>query len=98
VRGAEGDCEEALEDLDRAAEEAMRGGMDLLYADALLQRSACYLSRFRLMSLSETRAVETQFGRTFAEAKRHVESIGYGRRQGMIQELEAAAQSLGVMA
>ena len=44
---------EALADLARAAVEAKRGQMDLLYADVLLQQVACYLDDWAVMTTSE---------------------------------------------
>jgi tetratricopeptide (TPR) repeat protein len=85
---------EAQADLARAAAEARRGQMDLLYADALLQQVACYLDVWPVMTTSERSSNRNKIHDGLAAARQLIENIGYRRRRGMLGELQNAADRL----
>jgi tetratricopeptide (TPR) repeat protein len=84
----------ALADLSRAAVEAKRGQMDLLYADVLLQQVACYLDAWAVMTTTERESSREKITMTLNQAAELVPAIDYGRRQAMLARLhEAAAEA-----
>ncbi len=84
----------AQADLARAAAEARRGQMDLLYADVLLQQVACYLDVWPVMTTSERSSNRNKINDSLATARQLIEDISYGRRRGMLGELQDAAGKL----
>jgi tetratricopeptide (TPR) repeat protein len=82
---------EALADLARAAAEAKRGRMDLLYADVLLQQVACHLDVWPVMTRPERLSIKGRITDGLKEATRLITTIGYGRRQAMLASLQEAA-------
>ena len=87
-----------LADLARAAEEAQRGQMDLLYADVLLQQVACYLDIWPAMTTPERSSGRDRIKDDLYQATRLVTAIGYRRRQAMLASLQEAAHEAGVLA
>jgi tetratricopeptide (TPR) repeat protein len=81
----------ALADLSRAAVEAKRGQMDLLYADVLLQQVACYLDEWAVMTTPERESSREKITLTLNQAAELVTAIDYGRRQAMLARLQEAA-------
>lgn len=81
----------ALADLARAAVEAKRGQMDLLYADVLLQQVACYLDEWAVMTTPERASSRDKITDSLNQAADLVTDIGYGRRQAMLASLQEAA-------
>jgi tetratricopeptide (TPR) repeat protein len=96
VRGGAEYYRKALRDLDDATIETDRGQMDILYADVLLQRAACYLSYWRTMTSPEREGIKTQVRATLDEAARKVEDLGYGRRHDMLDGLQESARVFGI--
>ena len=96
VRGGAEYYRKALRDLDEATIETDRGQMDILYADVLLQRSACYLSYWRTMTSPEREEIEDQVRATLHEAARRVQDLDYGRRRGMLASLQETAREAGL--
>jgi tetratricopeptide (TPR) repeat protein len=88
---------EALADLARAAAEAKRGRMDLLYADVLLQQVACYLDVWPVMTRPERLSIKGRITDGLKEATRLIATIGYGRRQAMLASLQEAAGEAGAL-
>jgi len=87
----------ALADLTRAAAEARRGQMDLLYADVLLQQVACYLDVWRVMTTAERLPLSDKITDALNQAARLVTTIGYGRRQAMLASLQETAVKAGAL-
>ncbi len=87
----------ALRDLDDATIETDRGQMDILYADVLLQRVACYLSYWRTMTSPERREIGEKVRATLEEAASRVTVLEYGRRRGMLDSLQEAAREAGAL-
>jgi hypothetical protein len=87
----------ALADLTRAAAEARRGQMDLLYADVLLQQVACYLDVWRVMTTAERLPHRAKITDGLNQAARLVTTIGYGRRQAMLASLQETAVKAGAL-
>jgi tetratricopeptide (TPR) repeat protein len=87
----------ALADLTRAAAEARRGQMDLLYADVLLQQVACYLGVWPVMTTSERSSHRDKITDSLNQAARLVATIGYGRRQAMLACLQETAVKAGAL-
>ena len=87
----------ALTDLARAASEADRGQMNLLYADVLLQQVACYLDFWPVMTTPQRSSIRGKITDGIAEADRLVTAIGYGRRQAMLAGLEETVHGLGLV-
>jgi hypothetical protein len=85
----------ALADLARAAVEAKRGQMDLLYADVLLQQVACYLDEWAVMTTPERESSRDKITDSLNLAAVLVTTIGYGRRQAMLATLQEAARAAG---
>lgn len=81
----------ALEDLDKATYEAGRGHMELLYADVLLERCACYLQFIQTMTSPERSAVAPRIARDLRASSDLVERFAYGRRREMSAALGADA-------
>jgi tetratricopeptide (TPR) repeat protein len=90
------DYHKALEDLDQATFEAERGQMELLYADILLQRLACYLDFWPTMSNTERADIRDKAAKTLKEATDLIEKLHYRRRQAMLADLQTVAAELGV--
>jgi tetratricopeptide (TPR) repeat protein len=88
---------EALADLARAAAEARRGQMDLLYADVLLQQVACYLNAWRVMTRPERLSIKDRVTDGLEEATRLITTIDYGRRTGMLESLRKSAGEAGTL-
>ena len=88
---------EALADLARAAVEAKRGQMDLLYADVLLQQVACYLDDWAVMTTLERSSNRDKITGSLNLAADLVTTIGYGRRQAMLASLQKAAAKAGAL-
>jgi hypothetical protein len=88
---------EALTDLARAAAEARRGQMDLLYADVLLQQVACHLDVWPVMTRPERASASEKVTEALNEATHLVTTIGYGRRQAMLASLREAAAQVGAL-
>ena len=88
-----------LEDLGRAAVEARRGQMDLLYTDILMQQVACYLDVLPVMTDSGRRAsIKNKIKDDLDAAGRLVAKIGYARRQATLAKLKEAARDAGALA
>ena len=88
----------ALADLARAAVEAKRGQMDLLYADVLLQQVACYLDDWAVMSTPErSSSNRDKITDSLNLAADLVTTIGYERRQAMLASLQEAAAKAGAL-
>ena len=94
VRHKTEDYASALEDLDKATIEVKRGQMDLLYADVLLQRAACYLSFWATMTNPERSGIRVELWNTLDQATKLVESIGYSRRREMLDQLRSRAETV----
>jgi len=94
LRRATGDDHRAMEDLDRAARLAGHGQMNLLYADVLLERAACYVLGWP-ETLREHKARKAARD-TIREADNLVREINYGRRRPMVAQLVRAARDRGV--
>ena len=88
---------EALTDLARAAAEAQRGQMHLLYADILLQQVACYLDVWPVMTRPERLSIKGRVADGLNGATRLVAAIGYGRRRAMLASLQEAAGEAGAL-
>ncbi len=89
-RAVTGDFDGAREDLDEAYEIAERGPMRLHLADIRLHRA-------RLFGLSPRRPAAypwTSPRADLAEARKLIETCGYGRRLGELEDAEAALQAL----
>ena len=87
----------ALADLAKAAVEAKRGQMDLLYADVLLQQVACYLDDWAVMTTLEHSSNRDKITDSLNLAEDLVTTIGYGRRQAMLASLQEAAAKAGAL-
>jgi tetratricopeptide (TPR) repeat protein len=87
----------ALADLAKAAVEAKRGQMDLLYADVLLQQVACYLDEWAVMTRSERASSREKITDSLNLAAELVARIDYGRRQAMLDSLQEAAAKAGAL-
>jgi tetratricopeptide (TPR) repeat protein len=96
ARGGAEYYRKALRDLDDATIETDRGQMDILYADVLLQRAACYLSYWRTMTSPEREGLKEQVQATLNEAARKVKDLDYGRRRGMLAGLQESAREFGI--
>ncbi len=90
------DYGKALEDLDLATFEAERGQMELLYADILLQRLACYLYFWSIMSNAERTNIRGKAAETLKEATDLIEKLHYYRRHKMLVDLQTVAVQQGV--
>jgi tetratricopeptide (TPR) repeat protein len=84
----------ALADLERATFETDRGDMDLLVADILLQRAACYMER--IMTNVERPGDRDELHATLDGAKDLVKQMGYGRRQMELGRLRRGAAALDI--
>ena len=88
----------ALADLARAAVEAKRGQMDLLYADVLLQQVACYLDDWAVMTTPErSSSNRDKITDSLNLAAELVTTIGYERRRAMLASLKEAAAKAGAL-
>jgi tetratricopeptide (TPR) repeat protein len=96
IRHLTEDYGKALEDLDLATFEAERGQMELLYADILLQRLACYLDFWPIMSNAERTNIRGKAAETLKEATHLIEELHYHRRQEMLAALQSVAVQQGV--
>jgi tetratricopeptide (TPR) repeat protein len=97
VRGEAGDFEAARRDLTAATYEAQHGGMDLLEADVLLERAACYLVFWPQLTASEQEEARAEMPRVLEEAVGLVETLGYGRRHEMARNLQRDAKAAGLL-
>ncbi len=86
----------SLKDLDEATIEADRGQMELLYADILLQRIACYMRYWPSMTSPEREEICLDLQNSLEEAGRMLSEMSYGRRKATLAELEKRAQAAGV--
>jgi len=90
------DYGKTLEDLDQATFEAQRGQMELLYADILLQRLACYLDFWPTMSNADRTDIRDKVAETLTEATELIEKLHYHRRHEMLAALQTVAAQQGV--
>lgn len=97
VHGGPEYYQKSLRDLHDATIEADRGQMEMLYADILLQRAACYMSYWRTMTSPEREAVSEKIKASLNEAAKKVSFINYGRRQAMLNSLQEVAREAGVL-
>jgi tetratricopeptide (TPR) repeat protein len=98
VRGGAEYYRKSLKDLDDAALEADRGQMELLYADILLQRIACYLHYWPTMTSPERGEIRSDLEKSLEDVKKMVNVMDYGRRNRMLANLEERARVTGVPA
>jgi predicted MPP superfamily phosphohydrolase/tetratricopeptide (TPR) repeat protein len=91
VRRARGDRAKAVADLRKAALEADRGQMLLLFADAQLGRAACGLNFWRHMTEPERADVGPEIVDALGLGAELVGSIRYGRRDDMVADLRKRA-------
>lgn len=96
VRHLTEDYGNTLKDLDQATFEAQRGQMDLLYADILLQRLACYLDFWPTMSNADRTDIRDKLTKTLKEATDLIEKLHYGRRRDMLVALHTVAVQQGI--
>ncbi len=96
IRRSAEDYWKTLEDLDQATFEAQRGLMDLLYADILLQRLACYWDFWPTMSNADRTIIRDRVAKTLMEATDLIEKLHYHRRQEMLAALQTVAAQQGV--
>lgn len=94
VRHETEDYARALEDLDKATIEGKRGQKDLLYADILLQRAACYLEFWPTMTNPQRSRIRVEVSNTLDDATKLVDSIGYSRRREMLDRFRNGAKTL----
>ena len=87
IRHQDDDYARAREDLDRAAIEADRGQMELLYADILLQQVACHREFRRVMSNLERSTSRPRIAHMLSEATDRIVTMGYARRRSLLDEL-----------
>ena len=87
----------ALADLSRAAAEAKRGQMNLLYADVLLQQVACYLDQWAVMTTPERASSREKITDSLVQAADLVTAIDYGRRRAVLASLQDAAANVGAL-
>jgi tetratricopeptide (TPR) repeat protein len=90
------DYRNTLEDLDQATFEAQRGQMELFYADILLQRLACYLDFWPLMSNAERANIRDRAAETLTNVTALIEKLHYHRRDVMLATLQTVAAQQGV--
>jgi tetratricopeptide (TPR) repeat protein len=86
------DYRAARKDLETATYEAERGEMDLLYADILIQRTACYLDFWDRLGDEERSEARERIPTTLAEANGLVHELGYKRRTAMVASLRERAK------
>ncbi len=96
IRHLTEDYGNALEDLDQATFEAERGQMELLYADILLQRLACYLDFWPTMSNADRTNIRDKVAETLKEVTDLIEKLHYQRRDRMLAALQMVAAQQGV--
>jgi tetratricopeptide (TPR) repeat protein len=97
VRGEVGDFDAARRDLTEATFEAQHGGMDLLEADILLERAACYLGFWPQLTASEREKARAELPWVLEKAVGLVETLGYGRREEMARDLLRYAKAAGLL-
>ena len=86
----------SLKDLDDATVEAGRGQMELLYADILLQRIACYMRYWSTMASSEREKICLDLQKSLSDVKEMLDRMSYGRRKEMLADLEERMRAAGV--
>jgi tetratricopeptide (TPR) repeat protein len=86
----------AMADLDKAARHAKSGEMDLLYADILLQRSACYLDFWPVMGTSQREECQSKIVDALRGAVALVRETHYHRRMDALRDLAAEAAGFGI--
>jgi tetratricopeptide (TPR) repeat protein len=96
IRHLAEDYGNTLEDLDQATFEAQRGQMELLYADILLQRLACYLDFWPTMSNADRTDIRNKLTETLKEATDLIDKLHYHRRDEMLAALQTVAAQRGV--
>jgi len=97
VRGEAGDFDIARKDLTEATFAAQHGGMDLLEADILLERAACYLDFWSGLTAPEQKEAQAELPRVLGKARDLVEALGYGRRNEMVLDLQHDAKAAGLL-
>jgi tetratricopeptide (TPR) repeat protein len=96
VRHQADDFGRAMADLDKAAREAERGQMDLLYVEILLQRAACYLDFWPVMANSQRADCRPELENALLKVASLVRELHYGRRQKMMEALLARATGVEI--
>ena len=91
IRRSAEDYWKTLEDLDQATFEAQRGLMELLYCDILLQRLACYLDFWPIMSNSERTNIRDKAVETLTQVTALIEKLHYHRQDEVLAALKTAA-------
>ncbi|MET8241755.1 hypothetical protein [Streptomyces sp. NPDC005078] len=91
-----GDYLRALDDLDEALAETLRGSMNLLAADVYLQQAACQLAFWPSMAVEQQADAGARIADALTEADNRVHSLGYGRRYTMLNDVEQRAQAYGI--
>jgi tetratricopeptide (TPR) repeat protein len=86
----------SLKDLDDATVEADRGQMELLYADILLQRIACYMRYWPTMTSPQRERICPDLRKSLKDVKKMLGTMSYWRRKTMLADLEERAQAAGV--
>jgi tetratricopeptide (TPR) repeat protein len=92
VRGGAEYYRKSLKDLDEATLEADRGQMELLYADILLQRIACYMRYWRTMTSPERKKICPDLQKSLTTAREMLVEMNYGRRNTILADLEERAR------
>jgi hypothetical protein len=92
VRGGAEHYRKALKDLDDATIEADRGQMELLYADILLQRIACYMRYWPTMASSDRETIRPDLLNSLDDVREMLTTMSYGRRKRMLADLEERVQ------
>lgn len=97
VRARPEDYAGALDDLDEALAEANRSRMMLLAADAHLQRVACHVSVWESQPTGWQADLRSHVAASVNEASELIKSMRYGRRVGLLRQLEAKCREYGII-
>jgi nucleoside phosphorylase len=97
VRARQEDYAGALDDLDKALAETARSHMMLLAADVHLRRIACHLSVWPTQPTEWQAELRGQVAASLNQASELVRSLGYGRRTGMLMQLQAQCRRYGIV-
>ena len=97
VRGRTEDYAGALDDLDEALAEVTRSRMMLLAADVHLQRVACHVSVWPTQPADWQADLRGRVAASLNEASQLVQSLGYGRRVGLLRQLRAKCREYGII-